>query len=173
MERRKGESDHDKKDDHDEEAEDDDEVDDPKMLFSIEHIRRWWNVARPPKPVRCSSFQDHDRKEASTLVDSRHGELIRILFYGEPDEIRNLSSSVENIEVWGVDPGEVITAAFCRLLRDCLTLLNINPSMQEGGQGQPHPLTPGNRILPPAIEAKNLVVNRQSIYQPVFAHASR
>lgn len=57
MERRKGESDHDKKDDHDEEAEDDDEVDDPKMLFSIEHIRRWWNVARrllsAMRPLLC------------------------------------------------------------------------------------------------------------------------
>ena len=39
-----------------------------------------------------------------------------------------------------------------------------------GSHSQPHPPASANRILPPAIEAKNLVVNRQSLYQPVLAH---
>jgi len=78
-------------------------------------------------------------------------------------------SSVEDIDVWGVDPGEANTAAFCEVLRACLdTYTAIGDN--SGGQGLSHPPTSSNRVLTPAIEVKNLVVNRQALYQPVFAH---
>lgn len=84
-------------------------------------------------------------------------------------------SSVEEIDVWGIDPGEVNTAAFTRILRASLTSVDTNAVMHDdpGSQDQPDAPASSNRILHPGLEAKNLVVNRKSLYQPVFAHRQK
>lgn len=67
-------------------------------------------------------------------------------------------ASVDEIDVWGIDPGEVNTAAFCRVVR-----------------GQPAALgsAASTTILGPGVEVKNLAINRMSLYQPVLAHRQK
>ncbi|KAG9068054.1 hypothetical protein KI688_011646 [Linnemannia hyalina] len=83
-------------------------------------------------------------------------------------------SSVEEIDVWGIDPGEANTAAFCGIVRACLTSIDTNAALQDdpGGRSQSNFPASSNRILPPALEVKNLVVNRQSLFQPEYAAAA-
>ncbi|KAG0356715.1 hypothetical protein BGX24_006355, partial [Mortierella sp. AD032] len=84
-------------------------------------------------------------------------------------------SSIEEINVWGVDPGEVNTAAFCRVLRTDLTLIDTNMATDDDA-GPEHPCSDRvstNSILPPGLEAKNLVVSRKSLFQPTFAHRQK
>ncbi|KAF9128763.1 hypothetical protein BGW39_004788 [Mortierella sp. 14UC] len=68
------------------------------------------------------------------------------------------ASSIEEIDVWGIDPGEVNTAAFCRILRTCSTPNDTNTAMHDnsGGRGQLDAPASSNRILPLGVEAKNL-----------------
>jgi len=84
-------------------------------------------------------------------------------------------SSVEEIDVWGIDPGEVNTAAFCRISRANLTSIDTNVAT-DGGTGPQHQRNDQastNSILLPGLEAKNLVVSRKSLYQPVFAYRQK
>ncbi|GJJ75134.1 hypothetical protein EMPS_07492 [Entomortierella parvispora] len=64
-------------------------------------------------------------------------------------------SSIDEIEAWGVDPGEVNTAAFCRVVREESTTSDTASS---------------TTVFRPGVEAKNLTINRKALYQPVFAH---
>ncbi|KAG0069876.1 hypothetical protein BGZ89_001946 [Linnemannia elongata] len=106
----------DEEDGQDKEIEDGDNEDDPKMQFADQHIRRWWKEARsfPPsmRPVFClrHKFSDpfitseeralpkpNPASAAALMImtakeASKHGELIRILFYGEPNEIKRSRS---------------------------------------------------------------------------------
>ncbi|KAG9072301.1 hypothetical protein KI688_000070 [Linnemannia hyalina] len=84
-------------------------------------------------------------------------------------------SSIEEIDVWGIDPGEVNTAAFCRILRTYLTSIDTNVATDDDAEPQHRRnyQASTNSILPPGLEAKNLVVSRKSLYQPVFAHRNK
>ncbi|KAK3835544.1 MAG: hypothetical protein J3R72DRAFT_213788 [Linnemannia gamsii] len=61
-------------------------------------------------------------------------------------------SSIEEINVWGVDLGEVNTAAFCRILRTDLTSIDTNMAPDDDA-GPEHPCSDQvstNSILPPS-----------------------
>ncbi|KAF9119175.1 hypothetical protein BGX30_004042, partial [Mortierella sp. GBA39] len=74
-------------------------------------------------------------------------------------------SSIEEIDVWGIDPGEVNRAAFCRVLRTYLTSIDTNVATDDDAST--------NSTLPPSLEAKNLVVSRRSLCQPVFVYRQK
>ncbi|KAG0307153.1 hypothetical protein BGZ99_001519, partial [Dissophora globulifera] len=67
-------------------------------------------------------------------------------------------SIVGDIDVWGVDPGEVNTAAFCQVAR--------GPQMKSD-------TTNPTTILRPGVTAKNLAIKRNALYQPAFAHRQK
>jgi hypothetical protein len=82
-------------------------------------------------------------------------------------------SCIEDIDVWGIDPGEVNTASFCRILRASLTSIDTNmvTSDDAGAHHQCNDQASTQSILlPSGLKAKNMVVSRSSLYQPVFAY---
>ncbi|KAF8949484.1 hypothetical protein BGZ47_000025 [Haplosporangium gracile] len=83
--------------------------------------------------------------------------------------------SLDDIDVWGVDLGETNTAAFCRNLRASLTSIDTNAAMDDGTGSRDQSDAPASskEILRPGLEAKNLIVNRKLLYQPVFDHCHK
>jgi len=79
--------------------------------------------------------------------------------------------SVEDIDVWGIDPGEVNPAAFCRLERQGSSqgstgiATNSNKNIVDRAEDKVN-----NPVLPPSIVANNLVVSRLAMYTPTLAH---
>ncbi|KAG0376645.1 hypothetical protein BGX24_007450 [Mortierella sp. AD032] len=72
--------------------------------------------------------------------------------------------SVEEIDVWGVDPGEVNPAAFCRLERHVQAG---DSSMDAVDQAEDDV---NNPTIPPSVVANNLIVSRLALYSPILAH---
>lgn len=58
---------------------------------------------KKPNPSAAAAAKLMTTKEASTLVESTHGELIRMLFYGEPEEVRKSHS------IWQMSYGRCST----------------------------------------------------------------
>ena len=78
----------------------------------------WSTSKKNPNPYAAAASKIMTSKEASALVESMHGELIRILFYGEPDEIRKSHS------VWQTSYGRRSTPmeALATIIRPSLIL---------------------------------------------------
>lgn len=79
--------------------------------------------------------------------------------------------SVEEIDVWGVDPGEVNAAAFCRLERQIQKSSDVATTSSKDTNRPKEDLN--NPILPRATVAHNLVVSRAALYSPTLSHRNQ
>jgi hypothetical protein len=80
--------------------------------------------------------------------------------------------SVDDIDVWGIDPGEVNPASFCRLERPTNGSNDIGTGATEAILDPPNDYN-NTPVVYPATAAYNLVVSRLALYSPILAHRNQ
>jgi hypothetical protein len=88
--------------------------------------------------------------------------------------LQSVLDAVEEIDVWGIDPGEVNPAAFCRIERQKNRSSRGSTEGQDGAQdGAQESTNMNDVVVSPGITAHNLVISRTAIYSPVLSHRGK